>query len=1037
MQLQINSANINTFFVKVSFDIYNRKVIFDTSGTTYNGAGATLVKGISFSLIDQAGIELADGGINWTAPQIQGPITPSNWIWTLDLSSLNFAFLYQTYQVIAAIQDQDGTVYQTIPVFPSLCQPNNVTDSGYVPGMFQITPDTINSVLTVKELTQLVYNSLAPISTSKSGTLYYPTGTISPLAFTNTPFTNNVVYSGQYNIQCATVGTYSLGNDIYVLVSYITNNVFPVTVGNSMSNLLCCVMKLQQEAQVNCDNAKGDFARQQMLDILPYMLTGFIAETSGQDSSAQAAYIQQQLGCNCGSASQNQSEFTPINPAVTSIVLEGVGGTSVPSPTTTGNTQTYNIASNVYQVVKGNTGDLAFTISTNTSTPYTVQYVITINYNIFASSILTAIAASPTLLNQLNALVTSGGFSAVGLNGLCVINLSQISYTMSLQVTNATTISNIVINGTAYNAPTNTYANNQSAVQTWLDSLALGTPTVTVNSNVLTVSYANSANIFATMSFANPSVTQAFQSSSATLNQVLQAIFNYVCNMTASQVALGAALNLCSFDYNGNIVQTAYSTTQGNYNSGIAAAICNIVNRMNTLTGVTCTAIKNTFGSYPNAAMNPSTDWLMSVIGGNCTQATLRQAALGIISAVNAYSDVKTAWCAIQCSTPATCPDISNINANGSATNSIALYGVSWGTAPTGNQIATVKYRVHGTSVWLTSTNALNLFPNGNINGVSPYVISGLTAATSYDVWVINNCGGVGFQTVITTSSTSVYNTTVIVGSVLYALCGTSPITLYSSAPFAPGVALFNDAGLTSPATGHLYVVQVSSGEIYNMNSGTGVIGADTGTNCGSGVAGTYLLGNSTSTICSGSSATYYTNGAFATGSILYQDSGLTTPVTGYSYVVANNTIYNLNSVTGAIGGSTGLTCSSGFTPAVTILGNNAYSPSCYQDVEINYNIGNANFTYKTTIASIYTDAQTFDGIFTGSNAGLNLYNGYTTTKQGAGNIAVSTLRATVGHGGGLGKSGTNVNIVEYYNGVATGRTWNFDFVVYNSLSPC
>ena len=140
---------------------------------------------------------------------------------------LHFAFLFQTYQITAAIQDSNGNIYTTVPVFVTLCQPQNITDSGYVPGIFAVIPDCINSVLTVKEFTQLVYNNLQPYSVTKSGTLNYPTGTISPITFANTPFNNNVIYTGQYNIQCTTVATYALGNDVYVLVSYVTNNIFP------------------------------------------------------------------------------------------------------------------------------------------------------------------------------------------------------------------------------------------------------------------------------------------------------------------------------------------------------------------------------------------------------------------------------------------------------------------------------------------------------------------------------------------------------------------------------------------------------------------------------------------------------------------------------------------------------------------------------------------------------------------------------------------------------------------------------------------
>lgn len=922
MQLQINSANIATFFVKVSFDVYNRRVIFDTSGTTYNGAGASAVLGISFSLIDQSGVELANGGLNWANPQIKGPVTSGNWIWTLDLSSLNFAFLFQNYQIIAAIQDADGTVYQTIPVFKNLCQPQSITDSGYVPGLFQIIPDTINSTLTVKELTQLVYNSLAPTSVSKSGVLSYPTGTIAAINFTNTPFSNNVIYTGQYRINCTTIATYSILDDVYVLVSYITNNVFPVTVANKMADLMCCVQKIQRTAEKNCDNAIGEAAKQQMLDILPYMMTGFIAETAGQDASPQADYIRKYLACDCGPGSISQSEFTPINPAVTSIVITGAGGTSVPAPTITGNTSTYAITSSVYQVVKGNTGDLAFSIATDTSTSNTVKYVLTINYDVFAGSILNAIAADPSLLNQLNNMVSSGAFSAAGLNGKCIIDLTKSDYSLAIAVNGSTLISNIVINGVTYNAPSNLFANSAAPILTWLTSLSLGTFTVTVSLGVLTIASAANTNIISTMTFTTPNVTQLFQSTKATQAQIFQALFNYICSMTALQVALGNNLSLCTFDYNGNLVTTTYTGTgatpasQNDFNAGISNAICNIANRILALTGVTCATLKAMFQDYPSVPFG-SSDRVYGTLGNNCAGLTDQQLANVVLLAANKYADVKANFCAIDCTVPATCPDVSSINKS-VVTGNIGIYGITWGVTPLAIQTVTVNYRVSGTTPWLTSTNSLSIFPNGNINGNTPYLITGLTAGVTYDIQVINNCGGVGSITQATVPTGTVYTGSYLVSGVLYSLCGGSPMTLYSSVPFGTGATMYTNIGLTTPLTGNLYItLATGGGNIFQISSTTGTVGANTLSSCGSGVSGTYILGNSTGSICTGSPVTLYTNGSFTVGtSILYSDSALTTPVTGSAYVVYNSVIYNVNTSTGVVTSSTGLSCSTNVTIA-------------------------------------------------------------------------------------------------------------------------
>lgn len=913
MQLVVNSQNIGTFIVIVKFDIYSRQVSFDTSQTTYVSSGNFNVKGISFSLQDQSGIELADGGINFTSPQITGPVTSANWIWNLDLSSVDFSFLFQAYKIIAAIQDQDGTIYQTVPIYKTLCQPQNITDSGYVPGMFQIIPDCVNSALTVKEITLLVYNNMKPSSVSKTGTLNYPTGTISPLTFSNTPISNNVVYTGQYNIQCTTIGTYSLGDDVYVLVSYITNNVFPVTCQNSISDLMCCIVKVQQTAIKHCEDEIGENAKQQLYDILPYMMTGIGKEISGQDASFEAGYIKKFLNCDCGSSSQSQSEFTPINPAVNSIVLNGIGGTAILPPTITGNTKTYNIASNIYQVAKGNTGDLAFTITVNTAIDNTVQYLITINYDIFAASILTAISNSPTLQNQLSALVNILGFNAQGLDGLCIIDLSKSNYSLSQTVNGATLITQIVINGTVYNAPSNLFANNAVPVSNWLNSLSLEIFSVTVASNITTILSIGNSNVISTMTFTSPNVTQQFQVTTATEKQIFQALFNYICNMTAARVALGTNLSICSFDYSGNVTTTTLLLTdnQGSFNAQASAAICTIVARMNSITGVTCAKIKACFLDDPSASFDYGTDRYLSIVAGACTTLTAKQQAMAFIAAVNADSDTKAAFCAIDCSVPGSCPEVSNINVAAVSQTSIGFYGVTWPSTPSANQIVTFRYRISGTTTWFVASNAISVFPNGNINGTSPFQQTGLTAGTIYDIWISNNCGGLGFVGQVTTPANTIYSGSFKLDTSAGTICGQPNTTLYSAAPFATGVALFTDPGLTTIVTGFTFVAN-SGGSIFNLNSSTGVVGADTGSNCSSGTPGTYILGNNIGTICSGSPVTLYTAGAFATGGTLFSDSALTIPVTGSTYVVntSNNHIFNLNTSTGQIGSDTGTICS-------------------------------------------------------------------------------------------------------------------------------
>lgn len=905
-QISPGTSTITTFGFSVNIDIFARSMTFNLLPFT---VGPNLAnRPVSFSVIDQDGVILSS--INFTTPQIPNAGTTTSWV--LDLSSVNFAFLFQTYAIYAAIQDVGGQIYQTNVIYPNICQPTDLTDSGYVPGMFQILPDCINSVLTIKEITALVYNNLAPFGVpTKTGVLSYPTGSIGPVSFSNTPFSNNVVYTGQYNITCTTVASYAIGTDVYVLVSYITNNVFPVTCANKMSDIVCCITKVQQTAIKNCNNAIGENAKHQLSDISLYVMNGMLKEISGQDAQFEVDYIRKSLSCDCGSASLSQSEFTPINPAVTSIVLHGVGGTTVPAPTTTGNTKTYNIASNVYQIVKGNTGDLAFTIQIDTSVANTVKYIITFNYDTMAGYILTAITNDPTLLAQLNSIVQATGVNLQGLNGACVIDLTKTNYSLSQNITGATLVTNIVINGNNYAAPTNLFANNPTSVAAWLNGLTLGVFSATVTSGILTILSVNNTNTLSTLSFTSPNVTQLFQATNETLVQVLQAIINYICNLTALQIALGNAISVCTLDYNNNVVSTNYpsTTSQGSFNAALANSVCNICARINTLTGLTCTKLQAIFAANPAASFNNASDWYMSSVGGNCTQLSGRQQALGFIAAVNAYSDVKAAFCAINCVIPGTCPDITGINSGIVSGTNIGIYGVGFTTTPAASQTVTVRYKLHSNPTYTISTSSLLISPSGNVAGSPPYLISGVIPGSLYDVFITNNCGGIGFVGQVQVPSSTVYSGPYLLDSVIYAICSDSPVILYSNAPFGSGVTMFTDAGLTILATGHLFIA--SAGQIFNMNSGTAVVGSNTGNTCSSGIAGAYRINNNLPSICSAPGVTLYTNGGFAVGQAVFTDSALSTPVIGNTFIenISTGTIYNLNSSTGVVISTTGSSC--------------------------------------------------------------------------------------------------------------------------------
>jgi len=592
-QTNIGSSNIETFGFSAVFDPMAQSVTFDIADlTTFNnvsGSGYLYVLGVAFSVIDQDGVTLAS--VDWDAPQID--VAAGDTTWVLDLSDVGVDFFFQTYKIIGYIKDGDGSVYSTTQVNKKVCQPVDITQDGYVPGVFQVTANCVDNVITVKEVTKLVYNNLEPESTTKDGTLTYPTGTISPIEFTGTPFTNDEIYTGEYRVTNTTISRYDIGDDTYVDVSYVTNNVFDVTCANKVQDILCCLVALQKTKTENCNNAIGERAAQQLSEIeIPFFIA-IAKEMSGQDASQQVDYIKKKLSCDCGSKSIIRNEFTPINPSVTNIVLSGVGGTTIAAPTINGNTKTYNIASKVYQVVKGDVGDDSFTITIDTNTANNVKYVITINYLNLSANVLTQIAGNTTLLTQFNSLVNISNFyvDLTNLNGGCIIDISAISYFFSIKVPSAAnTIVSILINGTTYTAGSPIAVNNPTAIESWLNGLGLGTFNASFSTgtggsyfNVLTEANANT--ITSAVVNTGTNTTVLFQKTTQSLIAFLQAVVDYICALSAVNIALGADVTVCYVDYNGDTITTTYPSTsnQGVLNEAVAQALCSTVAQINTV----------------------------------------------------------------------------------------------------------------------------------------------------------------------------------------------------------------------------------------------------------------------------------------------------------------------------------------------------------------------------------------------------------------------------------------------------------------------
>jgi hypothetical protein len=186
--------------------------------------------------------------------------------------------------------------------------------------------------------------------------------------------------------------------------------------------------------------------------------------------------------------------------------------------------------------------------------------------------------------------------------------------------------------------------------------------------------------------------------------------------------------------------------------------------------------------------------------------------------------------------------------------------------------------------------------------------VTGYTYVThgGYAYALNSSTGVIGSITAIVCGSGT--PTTVKLGTSSLTVCANSNTTVYTSGAFAVGKFLFSDSSLSIPLTGYTYVVVALYNAIYSVNSSTGEILALVGYCVQSA---SVKLGNNATTICDATNSTVYTAGYFEQGKIAYTDALLTTPLTGYAYIVnnLNNNIYNVNSLTGQIGSYTNRRC--------------------------------------------------------------------------------------------------------------------------------
>lgn len=726
--LPVNSTNVITFGFSMLFQLYAKQIVFDITGlSTFNSGGAANVAGIFFKVIDPTGITLKD--IDLTSPDID-PSTQTSY--TVAIPNPSFGFGW--WQITGILVDQDNKQYPII-LKKEVCVPENFNGLS-IDGTFDVLVNCYTPSLRIAETTNLSYNKKSPLTTVKSGNLYYPQGTLAQVPFVFTPFYiagGQQVYTGDYLIKNTTTATYDLEDQAAVEIKYITNYGFPVDCNSSLGTVLCCIDDLSKLYQNEPNSERGLDAKSK-LDAASYSIySALIKEKLGQDASTDVKNIQTILNCDCNCTSALAEPIAlgaDSNPIIQQFTQ--AGGVTINS-SISGNTVNYTISTKVVQFTKQDSGDLNFSIS-RTDSQYGTIYAIAFDYDQLATTILTTIQNDEGLTAMLKNLVESvtDGVDLSGLTSNCIITINNCNYLLVESTDIAKTITSIKIDGTTHNAPSSLLLTNISGIATWLNGLTLGTFTANFDSGSNTVSIVSNANSHLITTFIMTAgavtITRQFTRNCIGLTDVLNAIGTYICALDGTKVKFGTTgIQLYTYNTDGSINKNNLSAV-----SSITGTLINVVNAVNALyttlqgQGFNCTSVKALF--QPNTNLLQATDGLYGQKGNVCASMTFDEIASILLTKISNSTALQGQFCGIValCSGPV-CAPVTNLSATfASGTLTINCNNNGGGTTP-----IQIFYRIAGSGNTFTEVDI--------VASALPKSIASLTNG-QYEVQVSKTC---------------------------------------------------------------------------------------------------------------------------------------------------------------------------------------------------------------------------------------------------------------------------------------------------------
>lgn len=669
-----NSPDINLLLVQVTWDISGATPVIELQNlsTGSNLAGCTW----AFSAFSPSETPIHDGNIN--QPDITGNWSTHNLndAWPKPFNSIEWSG--SPYQFFVTVKDSQGNIFINPVQDAFICHPAGNTNSSkntYGVAKSDVQVQCNQAAVFFQDTTYHTYKGTDGTQISSVLRVIYPideTLTI-PTPFVAAAYSTALVpisYSSpNYQFVQTQVYDYDLGDNTIVRIKYQSIYTFGVFCNYDLEPLVCEITKLIDTIETgNCsDIAEAQRKMNLIVSKFTLVMIGIQQPLTGVNVPLLIEEIIAIGGfnCNCCTAA------TGIIPNTSSVIgnynftVNKLGGDINGSWTTNGNNITLNLGDVAYVVAIGN--ESPSTISAFSVTPvvsgdgFLKTYYINIDGTQLAYDILNVIKDNTALINLFNSIVNANlGDLTLNVDTNCLgINSGSCDFQFTL-VNIPASPNNAILKGIQVGQFTRTinYAFNLStlgALQAYLNTLSLGAFVVSTTGGG-TVIISSTGNTFplAGMLYNNTVGSDRFAAFSSecsgftpiSANLVVQAIIDYLCGITDSQMITSQDYVICSIDpvSKAKVLTTVTAGSKENILiSQLLDKNCDTTDYILGIQGVNCNSMKSLFASNINLLQN--TDILLGTKGGDCAGISPVEAATRMFQLGAYNADFMEAFC--------------------------------------------------------------------------------------------------------------------------------------------------------------------------------------------------------------------------------------------------------------------------------------------------------------------------------------------------------------------------------------------------------